>query len=45
MTMTNSFYIKTDQSKAIKQIGSSSIAQPEINFVGGSIKWYEDKKK
>jgi hypothetical protein len=29
----------------VQQIGKSSILQPQTNFKGGSIKWYEDKPK
>lgn len=29
----------------IEKVGKSAILQPRINFKGGSIKWYEDKKK
>lgn len=29
----------------VKSTGRSSILQPKPNFKGGSIQWYEDKKK
>lgn len=29
----------------IQTVGNSTILQPEINFKGGYIKWYEDKTK
>lgn len=29
----------------VQKVGRSTIVQPKINFKGGSIKWYEDKKK
>lgn len=29
----------------ITRIGRTSIQQPQTNFKGGSIKWYEDKPK
>lgn len=29
----------------VQSIGRSTIYQPKTNFKGGSIKWYEDKKK
>lgn len=29
----------------VQSIGRSSILQPKPNFKGGSIQWYEDKKK
>ncbi len=29
----------------ITRIGRTSIQQPQTNFKGGSIKWYEDKLK
>lgn len=29
----------------IETIGKSSLEQPKTCFKGGSIKWYEDKKK
>ena len=29
----------------VQQVGNSTILQPKTNFKGGSIKWYEDKKK
>lgn len=29
----------------VQEVGKSTILQPKTNFKGGSIKWYEDKKK
>lgn len=29
----------------VQSVGRSAIYQPKTNFKGGSIKWYEDKKK
>lgn len=29
----------------VQSIGRSTIYQPKPNFKGGSIQWYEDKKK
>jgi len=29
----------------VQSTGRSSILQPKTNFKGGSIQWYEDKKK
>lgn len=29
----------------VQKVGKSTILQPKTNFKGGSIKWYEDKKK
>lgn len=29
----------------VQQVGKSTILQPKTNFKGGTIKWYEDKKK
>lgn len=29
----------------ITRIGKISILQPKTNFKGGSVKWYEDKRK
>ena len=29
----------------VRKVGRSTIVQPKTNFKGGSIKWYEDKKK
>ena len=29
----------------VQKVGRSTIVQPKTNFKGGSIKWYEDKKK
>ncbi len=29
----------------VANIGKSVIYQPEVRFGGGSIKWYEDKRK
>lgn len=29
----------------VRKIGRSSIEQPQANFKGGSIKWYEDRPK
>lgn len=29
----------------VQKVGKSIILQPKTNFKGGSIKWYEDKKK
>lgn len=29
----------------VQSIGRSTIYQPKPSFKGGSIKWYEDKKK
>lgn len=30
---------------AIEKLGKSSVLQPRTNFKGGSVKWYEDRKK
>lgn len=29
----------------VQKVGKSTILQPKNHFIGGSIKWYEDKKK
>ena len=29
----------------IQKVGRSSVLQPRTNFKGGSVKWYEDRKK
>lgn len=29
----------------VKRSGKSAILQPQTNFKGGSVKWYEDKLK
>lgn len=29
----------------VQKVGRSTIVQSKTNFKGGSIKWYEDKKK
>lgn len=29
----------------VQKVGKSTILQPKTNFKGGSINWYEDKKK
>ena len=29
----------------VQKVGKSTILQPKPNFKGGSIQWYEDKKK
>ena len=29
----------------VQKVGRSTIVQPKTNFKGGSIKWYEGKKK
>lgn len=29
----------------VQKVSRSTIVQPKTNFKGGSIKWYEDKKK
>lgn len=29
----------------IQKVGRGSVLQPRTNFKGGSVKWYEDKKK
>lgn len=34
---------KTDN--IVSKIGRSHILHPEINFSGGSVKWYEDRPK
>ena len=33
------------QNGVVQKVGKSTILQPKTNFKGGSIKWYEDKKK
>lgn len=33
------------KNRVVQKVGRSTIVQPKINFKGGSIKWYEDKKK
>lgn len=33
------------QNGIVQSIGRSVIYQPKPNFKGGSIQWYEDKKK
>ena len=33
------------QNGIVQSIGRSAIYQPKTNFKGGSIQWYEDKKK
>jgi hypothetical protein len=43
-TQTVEFTVVT-QNGVVQQIGKSSILQPQTNFKGGSIKWYEDKLK
>lgn len=43
-TQTTQFAIAT-KSVVVQQVGRSTILQPKTNFHGGSIKWYEDKKK
>ena len=44
-TQTVQFFVDTTKDGQIKGIGKSIIKQPEINFSGGSVKWYEDKMK
>lgn len=29
----------------VQKVGKSTILQPKPNFKGGTVKWYEDKKK
>jgi hypothetical protein len=29
----------------VQQIGKSFLLQPQTNFKGGSVKWYEDRPK
>lgn len=43
-TQTTQFAIAT-KNGVVQQVGRSTILQPKTNFQGGSIKWYEDKKK
>ena len=43
-TQTIQFATVTKNS-VVQKVGRSTIVQPKINFKGGSIKWYEDKKK
>lgn len=33
------------KNRVVQKVGKSTILQPKTNFKGGSIKWYEDKKK
>ena len=44
-TQTVEFAVEKTKNGQIKTIGKSVIKQPEINFSGGSVKWYEDKLK
>lgn len=40
------FLVTHDLEKGVvEKIGKSIIKQPETNFKGGSVKWYEDKDK
>lgn len=41
---TMQFAVET-KNGVVQRIGRSSILQPQTNFKGGSIKWYEDKLK
>ena len=43
-TQTIQFAVVT-KNIVVQKVGKSTISQPKINFKGGSIKWYEDKKK
>lgn len=43
-TQTVNFAVST-KNGTVQSIGRSTIYQPKPNFKGGSIKWYEDKKK
>ena len=36
---------KVTKNGVVQKVGKSTILQPKTNFKGGSIKWYEDKKK
>ena len=41
---TIEFAIETKDG-VVQRIGKSAILQPQTNFKGGSVKWYEDKLK
>lgn len=41
---TINFAVST-QNGVVQRIGASTILQPKPQFKGGSVKWYEDKKK
>lgn len=43
-TQTIQFAVVT-KNGVVQKVGKSTISQPKTNFKGGSIKWYEDKKK
>lgn len=38
-------FVTITKNGVVEQIGKSTITQPEINFKGGSVKWYQDKPK
>ena len=43
-TQTIQFAVVT-KNGVVQKVDKSTISQPKTNFKGGSIKWYEDKKK
>lgn len=43
-TQTVQFAVVT-KNGVVQKVGKSTISQPKNNCKGGSIKWYEDKKK
>lgn len=44
MKETLSFAVES-KNGVVTSVGRSSVLVPKTNFKGGSIKWYEDKKK
>ena len=44
MDKTTLKFITVIKNGEVKHIGKSIIRQPEVKFVGGSIKWFDDKQ-
>lgn len=38
-------FATVNQGNVIQRVGNSTIEQPKTNFTGGSIKFYENKRK
>ena len=43
MDKTTLHFFTAIKNGEVKHIGKSIIIQPEVNFGGGSIKWFDDK--
>lgn len=44
MHKTKNVFATVIRAGEVQRIGRSTIEQPEIKFVGGSIKWFDDSK-